>query len=420
MSINVNLDRVTTQRAAVVACLPFLFASASFAPSCGGGAAPQLDPWTQQTPSLQSPSISPQLLVLKCAYADEPNKREIPSNLLPAIQTLDFYIGSFMGGFGVGSLWDYYRDVSYDAIELQTKILGWYDAPFGTSQRSTLSRAQRVEQCANAIPEDDAQTLDFRDYAGIIAVMNDLTDGGACDTGRIPMTIHGVSYSLGCAIFDRNSLYTAFASHEVGHVLGLPHSYDNTTNAFPGAGPGEYHDYFDEMSALATGQFTWRNFPAEGAESSGGAGPGFNVPNLLFLNALSAPLTETYSVGSPQRTISIAALSLPTASSAVAIEIVGTDPSYIYTVEYRQAYGWDQGIPADVVLIHKYQQGQSPYSYLQEGPASGGWAQGDTWTSSDEDVSVSIQRIDPSTGTATVSIRSSGFGRIVPPPRLLR
>lgn len=366
--------------------------------------APQLTPWPRY-PLLQQPRIYPHMLVLKCTYADERSVRPLPPNLSPAIPSLDQYIASFMGSYGNGGLLDFFGDVSYGAIEMDTKILGWYDAPFTKAAGAFLSREQRVQQCANAIPADEAQTITFSDYAAIIIVMNDLTDGGACGPGKVPLTIQGKPYSLGCAAFDWGSLYGAFATQEVAHTLGLQHSYAfPTTNCqFP---TGVYCDPFDEMSDFTPFQFFNPNYPPEVAENTGGAGPGFNVPNLLFLKAMPKNYISTYQVGSTTQSFNVSALSQPNAWAPLVIEIIGNDPTDFYTVEYRQTSGWDQGLPVNLVLIHEYKNNQIPYSFLQVGPRSGGWAVGDTWTNSTLGVSVAVTHINPSIGTADVTVSS--------------
>jgi hypothetical protein len=348
-------------------------------------------------------------LVVKCALNDDPNTRYLPSSLNPAIKDLDTYINLFLtlGGVGTGNLIDYYRDVTYGSLDLQTRVYGWYTAPFGSNDyTSPTQRNIRVEKCAEAISPADAANIDFTQYQGVLIVLNKPVGAGACYTGSQSLTIKGRSYNLGCVVLDPNGLYTAFASHEMGHGLDLSHSWDTT--------PCEYCDQFDVMSALNTWQFFWPNYPPQGAETGqgSGTGPGLNLPNLLHLNALPPNRVATYTIGSPVQTFTLTALSHPSSSSPLGVKIVGSDPNDIYTVEYRQGDGWDQGIPLDVVLIHEYKANAAPFSYLQEGPAvpnggkSGGWVAGGLYVNRAARILIFVQNIDAASGTATVSVNS--------------
>ena len=356
-----------------------------------------LQPWPGY-PTLQSNTIARPWLILKCAFSDEPATRTLPSGLNPAITDLDTYINLFLtiDGVGTGNVYDYYRDVSYGSISFNaSRVVGWVPAPFASN--NTLERKARVQQCANA-PGAGIGTggLDPSAFWGIIMVTNAPQDGGACYDGQQPMQIQGKNYNLACVVLDSNSMWTAFAAHEVGHGLGMPHSWDNS--------PCEYCDPYDVMSALNTSQFFLPNFPAFGAENNLGAGPGLNVPNLLFLGAIPANRIAKYTVGSPVQTFVLTALSHPSSSSPLTVEILGQNPSDIYTLEYRQRDGWDQGL-TDGVAIHEYKIGPSPYSYLQKTPLGGaGWTTDAVWSNAALGVSVSIQNIDASSGTATVVV----------------
>jgi hypothetical protein len=309
-----------------------------------------------------------------------------------------------IGGAGTGNATDYFNDVSYGSISFaSSRVYGWYQAPF--SSTNTLGRADRVQQCANSVSPADLPNIDFNYYWGIIMVTNAIQDGGACGVGRITMTIFGQQYPLGCVVFDPASMYTAYAPQEIGHGLGMYHSWDTT--------PCEYCDPYDQMSGVPTWQFNNPNYPPYVAETgttpgfqSGGAGPGINLPNALFLGVIPNDRLSTYQVGSPTLIYVLGALSHPTAGTSLGVRIVGADPNDIYTVEYRQTDGWDAGLPENAVMIHEYKKGATPYSYLQEGPSgtNGQWTAGTTWQNSSLGVSVHVVSIDPAQGTATVSV----------------
>ena len=237
-------------------------------------------------------------------------------------------------------------------------------------------------------------------------VTNKPQDGGAGLTGRGTLTIKGQNYDLGAVVFDSGSLFTAFAAHEMGHGFGLPHSYDNTNRICAvGAAPGEYCDPFDIMSGMVTQQFLNPNYPSVGIGVGVGAGPGMNLPNLLHLYAIPETRVAKHLIGSSSETITLTALSNANGPLPLGVQIYSPSlPNEIYTLEYRQATGWDKGLAVNAVLIHKYRVKSVPYSILQEGPSNGGWIAGDRYVNADLGFSVLIERVDTAAGTATVKI----------------
>jgi len=383
-------------------------------PGCGTGmydvpfsAASQLQPWNSTNyPLLSHAPTYSHWIILKCAFSDDPTSRALPPwNIPPAIKDLDTYINLFLaqGGVGTGNLLDYYRDVTYGTIMVQPRVYGWFNAPFASN--NTLSRVTRIEQCMSAVPASAG--IDFSQYDGVIVVTNKPQDGGAAGIGKIPLqvTVGGVTktFNMGAVVFDPNSMWTAFAAHELGHGLGLPHSWDDAGN--------QYGDPYDIMSALNTLQFLWLNYPPEGAARApqGSAGPGPNLPNLLFLQAIPplrlATFNSTIRDQSPQ-TYTLTALSHGNNYHLLGVQITTANPSDVYTIEYRQADGWDTGLfPSGFVTIHEYKVGSSPYSYLQKQGGAGTLVAGKTFQDTGNRFQVLVQSIDRSQGTATVIVK---------------
>lgn len=371
-------------------------------------------------------------LVVECQFKDVTN---IPNGL-------DTDIRQFLGptGAGYGNIVDYFHDVSYNKVSVSATFVPWVIAPYNLSDVTTQGgrlwgpdhRRERVKECLEAIPSGQ---VNFGNYYGVIEVTNVRNDGGACDIGQQPLTIKGQSYNLACVYFDPDSLFTGFAVEEIGHGLGMVHSFDNTQNPWCSQTPGEYMDPWDAMSAMCTYPFTDKNWLTGDGNGhyfvqSGSGGPGFNVPNLIQMNrCIPGNRITTYWPGSPAITVTLAALSHPQAQGSLAVEInipVTLGIWSLYTLEYRQKDGWDQGIPANTVLVHEYRPSGSPWSYLQRTTPtdssfpSGERLAGDSWyqgsgSVGEPGVKVVVNEINPTTGTAKVTI--STVPEHTPPPR---
>lgn len=392
----------------------FLVSALLGATACEGSATAAV-PWKNYPHLFSQPVMYKPLLVIMCKVSD---------NSVEPMGLVDYAKRFFtVGGSGTGNITDYYSDVSYGALSLaSSKVIGWYTASFTTADLQNWSylagpgnRFKRVQLCADAVADSD---IDFNDYWGVIAVTNILNDGGACyGDGKGPLTIHNQTYNLGCAVLDQNSLDTAFAGHEVGHVLGFVHSF-----RLPSV---EYGDLWDIMSALATYQFAGGNYaPPNIKPTDVYDGPGMAAPNLLLNGWIPQNRIVAYHIGDLQTTVTLTALSHPSGNQPLVAEIIGGDPSDTYTVEYRQKDGWDAGISSATVLIHDYKPKEIPWSYLVPSPYGGPWFAGQTWnglsdSAIDIPVMVTVKSIDPDTGTATIVIGPSSPATTTPNPNII-
>ena len=386
--------------------------------ACGGSTPGTRNPWTPYPALVDSPHTYG-WLVVECQYND------VTSNP----PGLDADVRQFLGlpGAGFGNAVDYFHDVSYNAAAvLATAVVDWVKVPYNYTDVTTSGgrlagpgkRAQRVKECLEAVPA--ALLPDLSSFWGVVAVSNAVADGGACYTGQSTLNVNGVDYQLGCVWFDPNSLFTAFAAHELLHGLGLNHSYDDSGGNC-GGNPGEYCDPWDIMSALGTYQFTDTNWVVAGLASR--AGPGLDAPGLLKMGWL--PSANVVSVQWPddgsELTYTLRALSHPQREGTLALllnlggfpEIVGT-----FTVEYRQGDGWDRGFAEDprappaarlrsgaAVLVHRYDGVGSPVSTLIENGNSGALGVGDKWVGAGTSTGhVRVIAFDQAAGTATVAV----------------
>jgi hypothetical protein len=342
---------------------------------------------------------------------------------------MDGEIPMFFGlsGTGYGNLVDYFHDVSYNRVSvISDTVLGWVTAPFGSAALAqgplapASARAQRVAQCLNAVPA--SQLPDLSGFYGVVVINNAVQDGGACASGPITMTVNNKSFALACVWFDRNSLFTAFAAHEIGHGLNLFHSYDDSTRACGGQ-PGEYCDPWDIMSALGTFQFPDTNWLVSALHNNG---PGLNAPGLLHMGWIPAANRREFQHEGGEQVFKLRALSRPRGSEPLVVVMdVGQTPdtSGTITVEYRQADGWDRGfgaanVPAAVlsaggaVLVHRFNIGGTRTSTLMGGANRNIGALTPCRTLSIKGGSgltfhVTVDSFDLADGSATVSV---GFG----------
>jgi hypothetical protein len=384
--------------------------------------------WTSY-PALATSTTSFPWLVVKCRIADV---AAIPAGLDTSIQQ---FFG--ISGAGFGNIVDYFHDVSYNRVSvISDTIVGWNPAPFNTGDLSfpngrlapASTRAQRVKECLNAIPAQ--QRPDFEAFYGVVVVNNAVQDGGACYTGQQPIAIGDKSFNLACLWFDPNSLFTGFASHEVGHGLGLDHSFDDSQRNCGGQA-GEYCDPFDVMSALGTYRFPDTNWLIGGNPS--GAGPGLDAAALLRQGWIPSDNIRRFQNEGDEQIFTLRALSHARAKEPLVVLLdVGSETPFegVYAIEYRQADGWDAGFAKDVnapatvrasqgtVLVHQFRAAGAPASRLINGAFAGALQPFDTMILTGVGgvtFHVRVLKFDTANGSATVSI---GFGRgiFVPKP----
>ena len=319
--------------------------------------------------------------VLLCKYSDQPQQPQAPA-----------FFATFLtqAGAGQGGAADYWRDISAGAVDLQgSTVGGWYTMGSTLAQAAApgKTRGQRIDDCVAA-----ARAGGYSVPAGnrIIAIVNAQVDSGA---------------SGGRVLLDPGAWNVAFAAHEMGHGMDLNnHSFSDDPNYrnVSWAQIGEYDDPWDLMSAM--------NVYGHPLAQFNPGSPGLNAEYRDRMGWLRRDQILTFGQdGARTRTVTLTNL-YGAGTSGIRNVRVPFDPAdafRYYTVELRMKSGWDDGIPANAVLIHlvKRTAGGPPTTYLlrQRTPSRDPLQQ---LVDPANDVAIRVNSIDAARGTASVTITS--------------
>ncbi len=136
-------------------------------------------------------------------------------NDVPAVpQPPDYYVDLFTKN-GTGGVSDYWRAVSFNALDLTgSQVFGWFMMNHSSSEVSRLrfpgDRAQLVQWGIDAAK---ANGVDLSPFKAILVVHNFGVDHGAAGNGILIVHQNPALCEFG------------FICHEMGHGLGLPHSF---------------------------------------------------------------------------------------------------------------------------------------------------------------------------------------------------
>lgn len=350
-------------------------------------------------PTPKAPPPPGSWLVLLCKAADASQEPQPKS----------FYKDLFSKGQR-DLLFDYFDNASNHTVDVSgTEVYGWFPmtvntadiAPNVRNNSMPVNRTQTARDCrASALGGITATgiSVDPKDYAGIITVINVPVDSG--DAGE-------KSVVLSRQAEDE----VGFVAHEMLHVLGLDHSWrasqdGSSDHAWQHGGDVEYEDCSDMMS--------YRTCVYRFQTVRGPQGPelqGAYREKLGWLPSNRIQVVSGYPPGTT--TIILAPVSDPSQPGALLakIEVFNRLNSGRYVVEYRERSGFDRRLPYNAVMVREQRDRGIPnrgITYLvtrQDGTTA--WRKGDTFTDNGNHLSISVDDIFAGGARITVNTKYS-------------
>lgn len=258
-----------------------------------------------------------------------------------AVMPVSYFEELFLQG-GTGGVQDYFRTTGCNGIDLSgSAICGWYQSDISAAayDAAPLPRHVLVQKAkdlarANGVNPDR--------FASVLSIFNRKTPHGE----------HGataVGGDVSLLWHDNNTCEMGFIVHEMGHGLGLDHSF-----AVPNIAYGDSWDFMSWQTHQHQFDFTFK-------WTRGIATVGINAPNLIKLGALPKsriwdPPTVDFSTD-----VTLEPLGQPGVGSighlAARINPTATRPTRgsgaVLMAEYRVPALWDQAIPGPAVILHE-------------------------------------------------------------------
>ena len=269
------------------------------------------------------------ITVLLCTFSDSPSPTK----------EVDYFREIFLAG-RKGSLADYWSSVSYGALDLSNaEVHGWYREILSIDEAKAKAggpnpkRPELVTDCVEAAREDKLAPFNVSEGSVVLVITSPAVDGYGSPDGVLAGELANVSG----------------LSHELGHGIGLDHSYSDDPNYqnVAWSGIGEYDDPWDLMS--------YANVYYRPGSKFGSGGPGLNAFHVDRMGWIPPDRVLTIEKGANKVEVTLAALNHieTTGILLVRVPFDSQDPNHYLTVEFRKPDGWDAGIPADQVLLHE-------------------------------------------------------------------
>jgi hypothetical protein len=219
-------------------------------------------------------------------------------------------------------------------------------------------------------------------------------------------TLGGNSYTLGSAVLPSDVNLTG-AAHETGHGFGYNHSRKLSTSTT------DYADCYDIMSAYDTCSFSGDFGLSNLGSVNAAAGPGITSIYLDRQGWLaSARVFDLDNSACNQTTMDLVALNQNGISGKFAARIPAsivintpastTTTSDKYWLEYREATGWDAGVPPGVIL---HLHGADGYAYwVDSATADGRLVSGEEFADAAQKTYVAVNNTNTTTHLAKITI----------------
>jgi hypothetical protein len=257
-----------------------------------------------------------------------------------------WYVGYFFSpSHGQSAYWSKQTD---NAVIFTGEVMDWV---FVVDDNPDLSNRKRtIDAVIRGL--ETQRGIDFRPFDVIVLVI------GASDslrqTADTSSTVAQSEHRTHAAVLVTVETPFAFTAHEMGHAIGLGHSFGRPGfKAESWSSYGEYGHFYCIMSALAFGGVMPAYIPQaprDGAAEYSHLGPAVNAATALARGWLHA---HTYPLPGTQGEFEIRSRHWQGRDPSLApqaLDIQAPDGQN-YVVEYREASDWDQGIGSPVVVV---------------------------------------------------------------------
>jgi hypothetical protein len=271
-------------------------------------------------------------------------------------------------GEAVGQLGHYWREVSYNKIDLTgSSAYGWFTLPQPRSQYVTQENGKDKADLRKLFADCGAAadaTVDFNSVQGVNMMFNGNLDGYAWGGGSCAPLEGRTNF---CTRVTWNPPWSfsnlAPLAHEMGHGYGLPHS-DNSD--------GDDDTYDNPWDVMSDG---WAN--AVGDATYGTRPKHINMFQRHRLNWVDTARQRVIALGDlATRDIALDYAHLPT-SGDVQMLVLSLSPqadpyaTIVYTLEARRRQGaYENALAGDAVIIHRVERSGTAYSVDADVPAA--------------------------------------------------